>query len=196
MSILAIREVSRFVVGAALIRERAIQNAGNDKITVDDVAEIALAGTPEARGVLTSIGALADQEAAWFRNTPPHVMASERVAHSRIAEIETVSATHRAVVATVEHLADALAGDRAADSALRDALAGAVKAIDGAPGSAPERRHLLGSMRSGIELLAGEHAGAAIQMLHDADRAYMQQHAAEILARYQGSLDKSDDFTM
>ena len=193
---LAVRQVSRFVVGAALMREHAIGASGIDKISLGDVAEQALSGTPEGRRVMASIETLADQESSWFRNTPPHVLASDRVVQSRAAEIAAFGATHRALIATIEHAGAALSGDENARKLLTDHYVGALQAIDQAPGSAQERRQLLTLMRDDTRLAASDQVDGVKQLLRDAEKVYMDRHAAEILSRYGNTLERSDDFTM
>lgn len=193
---LAVRQVSRFVVGTALMREHAIKASGIDTITFVDVADQALTKTPEGRRVMTSIETLADNEAAWFRNTPPHALASERVVQTRSAEIAAFGALHKAMVGTVEHADTALQGDAGAKDALQGIYVEALRAIDLAPGSAQERRHLLTHLREGVRLVAPDNADGVTQMLRNAETAYMDRRSAEILARYENTLERSNDFEM
>lgn len=110
---LSIREASRFVIGATMMRAKAIEASGNAGITFDNVAHAALRADADGDKLRMSIETLADRESGWLRSTPPHILKTERVMQSREAEIRTFTAISAAVVATVEFADDASAGNTA-----------------------------------------------------------------------------------
>ncbi len=189
---LSIREASRFVIGATMMRAKAIEASGNAGITFDNVAHAALRADADGDKLRMSIETLADRESGWLRSTPPHILKTERVMQSREAEIRTFTAISAAVVATVEFADDASAGNTAAHQALHEKYMDAFRAIEETPGSTQERRQLksLFSSQALAITTESEFVGAALK---SAETAYLEADADAILSQYE-RLDRSDDF--
>lgn len=192
---LSIREASRFVIGAAMMRAKAIEASGNTGITFDNVALAALRDGADGQKLRQSIETLADQESIWLRSTPPHVLKSERVLQSRVAEVNTFTAISAAVVSTVELADRAAVGDSDAKHDLHDKYVEAFHAIDGTPGSTQDRRQLETVLREQTTA-ATEHRDFILASLKEAETAYLDAGATAILSRYDKSVDRSNDFDM
>jgi hypothetical protein len=191
---LSIREASRFVIGAAMMRAKAIEASGNAGITLDDVALAALREGADGEKLRLAIETLADQESGWMRNTPPHVLKTERVLQSREAEVHAFTAISAAVVATVELADDASAGNAQAYQTLHGKYMDAFRSIDKTPGSTQDKRQLKSLLRD--QALAMTTEGDFIgTVLKSAETAYLEADADAILSRYD-TLDRSDDFDM
>lgn len=181
---LSIKDASRFVIGAAIIRDMAITNAPESTITFDNVALAALRSGADGQDMRSSIDRLAEQEAAWLRSTPPHTLATERVMHTRAQEIDTLNKSNLAAMATLAFAADAAAGDPQARETLQDAYQAAIRAIDEMPGSTNDRRALLGALKE----QAIEASGNAVFVsdeLGTAQKTYLETMMTERLAAYQ-----------
>lgn len=191
---LPIREASRFVIGAAMMRAKAIEASGNAGITFDNVALAALREGADGEKLRLSIETLADQESGWMRSTPPHVLKTERVLQSREAEVRTFTAISAAVVATVELADDASAGNTQAHQTLHGKYMDAFRSIEETPGSTQDRRQLKSLLRDQALAMTteSEFVGTALK---SAETAYLEADADAILSRYD-TLDRSDDFDM
>ena len=190
---LSIRDASRFVIGAAIIRDMATQNTPESAITFENVAEMALRDNADGKNLRSSIEKLADQEGAWFRSTPPHALATERVMQTRAQELRTLNDSNLAVLATLEFGPEALAGTPEAREALQGRLQAAIRAIDEMPGSTTERRALLDSLKGQTGDALGDPAFMA-QQLRTAQKVYLDNFREERLAAYTNpSLERSDD---
>ncbi|WP_460198999.1 hypothetical protein ACE15N_22185 (plasmid) [Xanthomonas campestris pv. passiflorae] len=186
---LSIRDASRFLVGAALMRSKAIEASGNPGISFDYVASAALRTDADGERLRLSINTLADQEAGAFRNTPPHTLTTDRVMQSRDAEVRTWRAIGLAGIETIEHSGDLDAAGPRLQSSYMDAL----KAIDETPGSTQERRQLHAVLQDEIAAAATE-PGKAVDLLRKSERSYLDAERDAILARYEGKLTHSDDY--
>jgi hypothetical protein len=193
---LSIRDASRFVIGAAIIRDMALKNAPESNITFENVSIAALREGGDGQDLRTSINKLADQEAGWFRSTPPHTLATDRVMHTRSQEVRTLNATNLAGLATLEQAPAAIQGDPAAEAALQESYQAAIRAIDEMPGSTVERRALLQTLKTqGIEACGD--ADFVMTQFNVAQEAYLKQMMAERLSPYQNTtLERSDDLDL
>lgn len=190
---LSIREASRFVIGSAMMRSKAMEASGTE-ISFDNVALAALRNDADGEKLRLSINTLADQESGWMRSTPPHVLKTERVMQSREAEIRTFTAISAAVVATIEFADDASAGNPHAQKHLNDKYIESFKAIEETPGSTQDRRQLKSLLREQALAVTTESEFVSTA-LKNAETAYLEADADAILSRY-GTLDRSTDFDM
>lgn len=191
---LSIREASRFFIGAAIMRARAIEASGNAGITLDNVAVAALREGGDGKKLRLSIDKLADEEESWMRSTPPHTLKTERVIQSRGAEIRTFTAINAAVIATLELEERASRGEPAASAQLHKKYVNAFEAIDLTPGSTQDRRQLKELLATQTSTMSAD-SGFITKELRNADKAYTQAVEAAILSRYV-KLERSDDFDM
>lgn len=193
---LSIQDASRFVIGAAIIRDMTIRNSPESGITFDNVTVAALREGTDGQDLRTSISKLADQEAAWFRSTPPHVLSTDKVMHSRGQELSTLNNTHLAVLATLEYGASAIDGSPDAVSQLQDSYQAALQAIDEMPGSTTERRNLLQTLYDQCFEASGD-ADFTNGQLHVAQKSYLERMMAERLAAYELTPhERSDDIDL
>jgi hypothetical protein len=193
MEMLSIREASRFVIGAAIMRDMAIQNSPGTNITFANVAEAALRPAGDGGSLRSSIERLADQEASWFRSTPPHTLATDRVMHTRQQELHTLNSLSLAVMATLEHSQTASAGDPAAQHVLQESFQKAIQAIDEMPGSTTERRGFLHMLKAQT-MEASSDAAYIDSALDAAQRSYLDKMMNERLSAYQpASPSRTDD---
>jgi len=194
---LSIREASRFVIGAAIIRDMALKATPDSGITFENVATMALRDGADGQSLRSSIDKLADQEGAWFRSTPPHTLSTERVMQTRAQEVRTLNESNLAVLATLEFGPDAAAGKPEAREALQGRLQAAIRAVDEMPGSTTERRALLGSLRNQTSDALGGDSTFMAQQLQRAQKVYLDRFREERLAAYTTpSLDRSDDLDL
>jgi len=191
---LSIREASQFVIGAAIMRSKAIEASGNANITFDNVALAALREGADGEKLRLSIKTLARQESAWMRRNPPHVLKTNRVMQSRKSEIRTFTAINAAVVASIEFADDASAGNAQAHQTLHDKYIDAFRAIDETPGSTQERRQLKSLLYHQTLAMTTE-SQLIDATLKSAEAAYLEADADAILSRYD-TLGRSDDFDM
>lgn len=190
---LSIRQASRFVIGAAMMRAKAIEASGNTGITFESVALASMRSNADGAKLRQSIETLADQESSWLKNNPPHTLATDRVLQSRQAELKTFRSINTAVIATAELAGPAQAGDEDAEKGLREHLVSALGVIDQTPGSTPDRRNLLASLKAQVAL-AGP-ADFMTSMMKSAEGEYAERFRAERLARYMTPpLERSEDF--
>lgn len=192
---LSIREASRFVIGAAMMRNKAMEASGNLGITFDNVALAALRDDTDGDKLRQSIETLADQESVWLRSTPLHILKSDRVLQSRVAEINTFTAISSAVVSTFELAGRVAVGEAEAKQDLRLKFVEAFHAIDVTPGSTQDRRQLETVLRQQATT-ATEHSDLILGVLQEAEATYLDAGAAAILSRYDMSVDRSSDFDM
>ena len=189
---LSIRDASRFVIGAGLMQQQAIEASGNPAITFEHVALAALRDGPDGEKVRYTIDVLAEQEAGWLRNTPPHTLRSDRVMQSRAAETRAFTAIHRAVVSVVQFEAAGPTEKRAAEGSLRQSLLGVLEAIDNAPGSRADREGLLENLRIQIGAVASD-TEFMKRALRDSEQAYLAADLDKTFARYNHpTLPRSD----
>jgi hypothetical protein len=190
---LSIRDTSRFVIGAAIIRDMATRNTPGSTITFEQVAEMASRDSVDGQNLRSSIEKIADQESSWLRSTPPHTLATERVMQTRAQEVHTVNESNIAVLSALEFGVDAAKGDPAARDALQTRLQAAIRAIDEMPGSTTERRALLDSLKGQISETHGDPAFMT-QQLKTAQKVYLDAFREERLAAYTSpSLPRSND---
>lgn len=193
MEMLSIREASRFVIGAAIMRDMAIQNSPGTNITFANVAEAALRPASDGASLRSSIERLADHEASWFRSTPPHTLATGRVMHTRQQEVRTLNSVNLAVLATLEHSRDAAEGDPSAERVLQESFQKAIQAIDEMPGSTTERRGFLHMLKAQT-MEASSDAAYIETALAAAQRSYLDKMMTERLSAYQpASPSRTDD---
>lgn len=196
---LSIRDASRFVIGAGSMRERAIQASGNPAISFENVAQAALRGGPDGQKIRQTIDTLAEQESAWLRNTPPHILNSDRVMQSRTAEINAFTAIHRAVIRSVAFEAAGPGTKSDAETDLRQALTSAIEAIDNTPGSRSDREGLLGNLRDQVLSVASDDDFMK-RALRQSEQAYLAADLDKTFARYANpSLSRSeglDEYSM
>lgn len=189
---LSIREASRFVIGAAIMRARAIEASSIEGITFDKVAEAALRKDDDGAKLRQSIDMLADAESGYLRNTPPHALKTDRVMQSREAECRAFAAIHAAVITTVEFADNAKAGDAQASQNMRDNYIVAFRTIEEAPGSTADRRQLKALLHNQAQTITSE-SGFVAAMLKSAETAYLEEDADAILSRYE---NRGGDFEM
>jgi hypothetical protein len=193
---LSIRDASRFMIGTAIIREMATKNSPDATITFDAVSTAALREGGDGKDLRASISKLADQEAGWFRSTPLHVLASDRVMQTRAHEMNAINSMQLAALSTLEFGAEASAGRPEAKEALQASLQAAVRAIDTMPGSTTERRGMLQALE-GQSIEASGNASFISGELTTAQKVYLDAMMAERLAVYENpSHDRSDDLDM
>lgn len=198
---LSIRDASRFVIGAGLMRQKASEASGNPDITFSAVAQAALRAGPEGQKIRQTIETFADMNLdSWLRNTPPHTLASDRVMQSRAAEVKAFTAIHQAVVSTISFEAADPVGKSAAEDQLRESLLAGMEAIDNTPGSRADREGLLTSLRTQVVSAASD-GGHMARLLKESEQAYLAADLEKTLARYanpslQRSEDYDDDFTL
>ncbi len=179
---LSIREASQFFIGAALMRAKTIEASGNKGITIDNVALAALRAGADGEKLRLSIATLAENESSWLRSTPPHALKTGRVMQSRELEIRAFTAIHAAVIATIDQ----------APQSLHDRYIDAFRAIEATPGSTQDKRQLKSLLRE--QALAGTDTPESIESaLKNAEKAYLEANAEEILSRYT-TLPRSSDF--
>jgi hypothetical protein len=189
----SIRDLSRFVIGGAVIRDMAARNTPGSTITFENVAEMASREGVDGQNLRSSIEKVADQESSWFRSTPPHTLATERVMQTRAQEVHTLNQSALAVLTAIEFGPDAAKGDPAAREVLQTRLQAAIRAIDEMPGSTTERRALLDSLKGQISETHGDPSFMA-QQLKTAQKVYLDAFREERLAAYTSpSLPRSDD---
>jgi len=190
---LSIRDASRFVIGAGIMRQKAIETSGNPAITLANVAQAALRDGPDGSKVRQTIDTLADQESGYLRSTPPHTLRSERIMQSREAELNVFTAMHRAVIGSVTFEAAGPAAKNYAERELRQSLLEAFEAIDNTPGSRADRDGLLATMRD--QVIAASTAPESMQrMLRESEQAYLAADLDKTFARYTNpSLQRSDN---
>ncbi len=193
---LSIREVSRFVIGATLLRAQAMQHAEQAQmLTFDNVAAAIMQPTAEGAQLRQTVNALADGEAEWFRSTPPHVMSSERVMQSRASEVAALRVVSGAAVSTALYARRAASGDSAANEHLTNVYTEAYTAIDEAPGSTNDRRALISNLREQAQDMS-TNPDMIRNLLSNAEKHCLARQAEAILSRYTKPLDRSDDFDM
>ena len=193
---LSIRDASRFVVGAAVLRERALKANPSAGITFDNVAITAMRNDADGKGLRDTISRLADGESEWFRTTPPHTLASERVMQTRGSEVRTLNSINAALLATIELGKRGIAGDATATDSLRDQLQATVRSIDEMPGSTTERRVLLRSLGEECAEAAGDRAFVEEQ-LSAAQQDYLALMMQERLSAYAApAKERSDDLDL
>jgi hypothetical protein len=190
---LSIRQASRFVIGAAMMRAKAIEASGNNGITFDSVALASMRANADGAKLRQSIETLADQEATWLRNNPPHTLATDRVMQSRQAELKTFRSINAAVIVTSELANKAMTGDEDAGNVLHEQLVSTLGVIDQTPGSTQDRRNLLTSLKAQVAL-AGP-ADFMSNVMRSAEGDYAERFRAERLARYMAPpLERGEDF--
>jgi hypothetical protein len=192
---LSIREASQFVIGAAIMRSKAIELSGNSDITFDHIAIAALREGSDGEKLRLSIETLANQESALMRNTPPHTLKTERVMQSRSTEIRTFSAISDAVITTVELADSANSGNKEAHKTINDKYIAAFRAIDETPGSTQERRQLKAYLRDQAMTVSTEKEFVSTT-LKSAETSYLEADAEAILSRYDILDRSSNDFDM
>jgi len=191
---LSIREASRFVIGATLIRSQAIDVSGNTGITLDHVAMAALQAGTDGEKLRFSIETLANQQSNWIRKTPPHALKTERIMQSREVEIRTFMAINEAVMATIEFSQDASGGNTQAYNALQDHYTAAFRAIDQSLGSKQDKqqlRHLLYDQ----SLTLSTDSKFVESALKEAEKAYLEAYMNAILSKYDIP-DHNNDFNL
>ncbi|UXI68349.1 hypothetical protein [Tahibacter amnicola] len=174
---LSIRDVSRFLIAAELLRAKTAENAGKP-LAFDYVADAALRTDESGDRLRQALQILGDQQEGLLRNTPLHTGTSERVMQGREAEVRFLKAVHSATLAFAELRPDAPPTER-----IRERLIDAVRAIDETPGSIHERREWLGNLRTQAVGLCGNEE-IALGLLRDAERVYMERYMAERLAPF------------
>lgn len=191
---LSIREASRFVVGTALLRARAMQHAENaQSLTFDNVAAAVLQPTAEGSQLRRTVEAIADDEAAWFRSNPPHAMSSDRVMQSRAAEVEALKRVGGAAISTLLHGPRAAAADASARERLTAIYSDAYTAIDAAPGSTSDRRALMGLLHEQTQQLSPQ-PQVIRDLMAEGEKRCLARQAKAILSRYDKPLERSEDF--
>ena len=193
---LSIREASRFVIGATLLRSQAMQHAEQAQmLTFDNVAAAILQPTDQGAQLRRTVDAMADGEAEWFRSNPPHAMSSDRVMQSRAAEVDALRAVSGAAISTILYGPRAVNGDSASNEHLTTVYTEAYTAIDAAPGSTNDRRALMLRLRDQAQDL-GTSPDSIRNLLSAAEKRCLARQADAILSRYAKPLDRSDDFDM
>lgn len=190
---LSIRDASRFVIGAGSMRERAIEASGNPAISFENVAQAALREGTDGQKIRQTIETLADQESGWLRNTPPHILNSDRVMQSRAAEVKAFTAIHNAVISTVAFEAASPCEKAGAEDDLRQSLLDVLEAIDNTPGSRADREGLLANLRD--QVVSATSDGDFIKRaLRNSEQAYLAADLDKTFARYNSpSLSRSED---
>jgi len=196
---LSIRDASRFVIGAGLMRQKAIEASGNPAISLGNVAQAALREGPDGQKVRQTIDTLADQASEYLRNTPPHTLRSARIMQSREAEASAFTAIHRAVISSVTLEMASPSGKSGAESELRQSLLDALEAIDNTPGSRADREGLLASVRDQV-IAASSDADSMKRMVRESEQAYLAADLDKTFARYANSSlprsESSNDYSM
>jgi hypothetical protein len=177
---LSIRAASRFVIGAAIIRDLAQHHSADTKVTLDNVAVAALRDGLDGGRLRASIEMLADQEAGWFRSTPSHALTTHKVLNSRVQEMRGLNAANLAVLATMQ-IGVATAE---AHSELQMSYQAAIRAIDEMPGTTAERRTVLHDFEAQV-ISVGSDAAQIQSEMTAAQRTYLKQLMSERLADYQ-----------
>ena len=180
---LSIRDASRFVIGAGLMREKAIEASGNPAVSFENVAQAALREGADGLKIRQTIDTLAEQASGSLRNTPPHVLASDRVMQSRKAEIDAFTAIHRAVINTVGYEAAGPDEKSDAEKTVRQSLVEVLEAIDKTPGSRADREGLLANLRDQLVCASADGDGMK-RMLRESEQAYLAADLDKTLARY------------
>jgi len=179
------------------MRDMALQNAagGSGAVTFEHVAEMAARPTTDGQTMRSSIEKLADREESWFRSTPSHALATDKVMNTRVLELRTLNDTNLAFLAALEFGPEA-AADRASAAAesLQARLQASVRSIDSMPGSTKERSSQLQYLRT--QLVSGDADAAFMDaQLGQAQRVYLDHFRQERLAIYT-SLPRSDDLDL
>ncbi|WP_205299905.1 hypothetical protein [Pantoea sp. Tr-811] len=181
------------------MQQKAIETSGNPAISFEHVAQAALRGGPDGQKIRQTIDTLAEHEAQWLRNTPPHTLKSDRVMQSRKAEVSAFTAIHQAVISTVAFEAAGPAEKPEAERGLHQALQGAYEAIDNSPGSRGDREGLLASMRDQVAACTSDDTFIQ-RTLRDSERTYLAADLDKTLARYNSpTLPRSeglDDYSL
>lgn len=143
---LSVRDASRFVIGAALLRQSAMSKSA-EVVTLTDIAALIQTNHKEVvaplRFSIERSANLAEQE-GYFRNSPSHVSATEKVLSSREAEINGYNAIYQSVfMASQLPPTRAFALDGEENQAIFDQCVDAVVAIDNMPGRAENREEAI-----------------------------------------------------
>lgn len=197
---LSIRDASRFVIGAGMMRLKAIEASGNPDITFENVAQAALRDGPDGQKIRQTIETFADQESSWLRSTPPHTLSSERVMQSRAAEVKAFTAIHAAVIDTIFFDAADPSVKPVAEQKMRGALISVLGAIDGTPGSALDRENLMTNLKDQLFSVVAD-SDYVKKTLRESEQAYLAADLEKTFSRYtnpslQRSADFGDDFSM
>lgn len=189
----SIRDASRFVIGAAIVRDMASQSSPGMNITFQNVADAAARPGSDGDNLRSSIESLADREASWLRSTPPHTLATDRVMQTRQQETIMLNSVNLAVLMTIEYGKDAWEGDPDASKKLQAGFQKAIRAIDEMPGSTTERRNLHDLFKEQVTQASSNRHYISVA-LDTAQHAYLDSMMTERLAAYQAKAPaKTDD---
>ena len=200
---LTIREASRFMIGATLLRDTAqLRNPGHS-IGFDDVVQgvLSTAHPDAAEKLRSSIEHLADIAGTegFLRNTPSHAKITPRVLQTRAADLAVAKSVQNTILVAFEHADPAFNGR---DATSRDVLEGATlsayRAIDQTPGSNHEKTLMLDQFTSDMLLVANNHP-EMVTFLEETQTKYLDLIRRELLEPFMGSDAKKQadtDYTM
>jgi|GEM_PF-2897174 len=191
---LSIRDASRFIIGAAIIREMAMAKSPGATLGIDEIAAASLRQDEDGAGLRTSILKLADKEAHWFRSTLSHVLATERVVETREQELGVLNNINLAALTALEFGPQAAAGDVAANTALQESLLEAVRAVDKARVSTTEKKGFLMTILHQTAEASGD-ADFSQRAMAIAQRAYLEDFQNERMSAYENPA-RSDDLDL
>lgn len=191
---LPIRDASRFIIGASVMRDKTIAATGQ-ALSFEHVAQAALRGDAHGEETRKAINYLADDEAAWLRNTPPHTLSTEKVLESRRLELEAFKAMHEAVLSTFQYGEPNKKADH--EGLLTSDYVAALNAIDNMPGSKHDRRSLLDTFKDELASSAPDPA-FALETVSKSERAALEDIFDGILSHYLDPepLHRSDDYDL
>lgn len=185
----SIKEASRFMVGAATLRALTIQRMNTPNISFSSVAQPALKNDETASKLRQSIETLADSESAWFRNTPPHTLASAKVMQSRQQEVAAFALIGASTLVAATH------AGLAQDEQLDERLSQAYRAIDELSGTAASKRQIKEFFEHEVVRSAADKDSARAALLRGENK-YLDDYANGVFARYVDTVDRSNDFDM
>ena len=185
---LSIREVSRFVISAEILRART--SAGIDQaVTFDYVVDSAQRPDPKGEKVRQALTALAAKIDPTLGNGAPHVLTTDRVMLGRAADIRVLRAIHGATLGLAEKGAD---GPPTPE--LEKSLLHAVRTIDESGFTTGDRRAILERLRTAAIVWVDDAEQSGLELLSEAERKYGEQFLDEKLTPYlQTPLPRSDD---
>lgn len=191
---LSIRDASRFVIGAGMMREKAIEASGNSDITFENVAQAALREGPDGQKIRLTIDTLAEQESGWLRSTPPHILSSDRVMQSRAAEVKAFTAIHATVIQTITFEGSDPTTKPGAESRLRESMVNVLGAIDSTPGSKLDRENLMSNLKDQLFSVAAD-SDFIKRALRESEQAYLAADLDKTFSRYTTpALPRSSDY--
>lgn len=189
---ITVHDASRFLIGAAILRAKAIENSGDSSITFENVAIAASALGAEGRKIRQSISILAENADIALTNIAQNRLATERIIEGRASEMKAINSIALATLKTVEYSSSLEAGSMAPAEQLKTAMSDALVSIDNATGPTRNRVHIKKILESEVVTAASNNGVTALALLNKAEQEHLFDSANEILSRYDKVLSPSD----